>query len=267
MTTGAAPTTGRSDGTSSNRLTILAREHLGVLISAGLFCLIVLRVLGVAQFDVLTALAVLQAGGAANVALGSALASAPIVGMIALSYVGPILARRAARPDQTGEEYWRGTSWFWVLFFIAFLVQWWLLAFYVLVIVIAWARGVHKRRRPPKPSGTTQPKSNPANRITSAERTAWLLLPLFSQLVITAQQSWLPTEAIQLSGDTHTFTAYVLSQSDQDVVLLRSGSDTRVIRVPSSDVRSRTICRSDSSIWDVTAFGLLSQPEYKRCPD
>lgn len=90
------PTDATPQRSSQNLWLTLLTQHLGIAVSGAAFGLIALRVLGVAKFDAVTALAIVQAGGAGNVAIGSFVASVPSIGAIVMTLTATILAHELA---------------------------------------------------------------------------------------------------------------------------------------------------------------------------
>lgn len=231
-------------------------DHLGLLVSGGVFLLISVQILAVAGFDVTTALAVIQAGGAANIALGTALASAPLVATFVLSYG---VTRYATGSGADPDRYWRWAPFISVGILCTFLVQWTVLA--MMVVWIALHRlGVYwrkKHRRPPDSSPGRYP-------LSSAERRAWRLLPL-AVFIPTLATSWMPAEHLSLKDGT-SLSGYVVSVSEGELTMVQF-DPKKFVRIAAASVSSRQVCSESSSFWSASVVDLLKEPVYKECPE
>lgn len=95
--------------------------------------------------------------------------------------------------------------------------------------------------------------------------TVYWIIVVIPQVVLTSTLAWLPTEAVVTKKD-RAFAAYILSQSDEELVLLRRDNGT-IVRLPSTDLTHREICRSSSGFWVKSTIGLaMPEPRYPTCP-
>ncbi|MER6938018.1 hypothetical protein ABTX24_09365 [Nocardioides sp. NPDC127514] len=254
---------GGTDQTNSGRrgrpldwLSGPAGEHLGLLVSGGVFLLISIQILAVAGYDVTTALAVVQAGGAANIALGTALASAPLVATFVLAYgVTRYVIGSHADPDR----YWRWAPFISVGVLCTFIVQWTVLA--VIAVWIALHRlGVYWRKKHPRPSDSSAERSP----MSSAERRAWRLFPLLVFLP-TLGTSWMPAEHLSMTDGT-SVNGYVVSASGGELTMVQL-EPKKFVRIAAASVSRRQVCAKSSSFWSASVVGSLKEPVYKECPE
>ncbi|MGY0387100.1 hypothetical protein ACWZJV_09030 [Nocardioides sp. WG-D5] len=123
-------------------------QHLGLVVSALAFGLVSIRVLGVANFDVVTALAIVQAGGAVNVAIGSVLASVSMIALVVIGVVGNSLATQLADRFEFTNLVLLKLS---VCIFVSLFAFWWIAAVATTVFLalglITWLLRVRRKRR------------------------------------------------------------------------------------------------------------------------
>lgn len=234
-------------------------EHLGLTISAIAFFLVSFRVLGLSDYDTLTALALVQAGGAVNVALGSALASASTVAAIVLMQTATRAGMHLGRTDDD-DAAWNSAPYLWIVWIFWVMAQWWVLLMAVGLFLLAWWRTTRSLR----PASTSnESRSAP---ISSAERRAWLVASIVPQILVTASQPWLPSEVLNVRGE-RPFTAYVVAEKDESVVILRREKRNRIDRIPEADITKRELCTTDQGLWGETLIGLAASPRYRTCPE
>lgn len=75
---------------------------------------------------------------------------------------------------------------------------------------------------------------------------------------------WLPTERIS-ADDTEAFTAYVLDESEDSLVVLRA-SDRAVILIPTDEKPRRTLCVVKAEGWKQSLLSDLRPEAYPTCP-
>jgi hypothetical protein len=237
----------------------LWREHLGLVVSAGVGGFVVLHLLGVAKWDVTTALAIASVSGTTTVALGSLLASLPILYSGALLYLLPTIVGRLARRtmvERSAALSALGIPVILVLYLAPLITL--LVGFAVIAAVWALAKYAASRRHRLRRAGKAAPEPEPVSRFErwGALAGSWLVL-----LVLTVSVPWFPTENLRI-GNEPTFTGYVIGARDQDLVVLRD--NTRVIVVTPAVTLSRTYCSKDD-LEAKSAMQFVSKPRYEAC--
>jgi hypothetical protein len=233
--------------------TPLVSEHLGLIVSSAAFTVVALRVLGTAGWNPTTAQAIVQAGGAANVALAGALSVVPLIaGLVLLAglprycgiaYRWPSVRHRASVLGIGGV----------VLLLAANLVDWLIFGFAVFMVLAAVVRGVAVRRL-----GRTQGPPEPAG--------FWAgdVLPLvfFAVLLLETvlETSYLPQEQFD-TPSTKPFTGYVVGERDASTLVLRKGGG---VTAYNTDDLTRELCDSSAS---ETFRELFQESPYPDCPD
>jgi hypothetical protein len=231
----------------------LQLSSFGWLLTGGAFVYVAWRILGVSGYDTNTALAVVQAGGAGNVALGIALASAaPVVLLINILWWLAVyfewqwvrdlpndMKISLAAPLQVPTLFLlpAGASLVSLLFFV-------------------WMTYLWKR-----------PKGHSPNADLSRAGwalvifVAWIASPLWLQV----SSPWLPSEELAPKGEP-ALTAYVLGTENGELVVLQRGEEIKLRRVP-VDGLQRNLC-SNPKPWPLRSVRELlpSEAPYPRCP-
>ena len=230
-------------------------EHIGIILSASLFAIISLRILGVADWDATVALAIVQSGGVTDVALASALSSAPTLVSLALvvmaaRFCTAILERRV--------DYWSWAPALYGLLLVLFLVPTSYLIGVAALIAISFAvRGSLERRRGQEGHGVRNPYS-------PAERRAWLISVLGGQIMIASMTAWLPSESLSINGGD-AFAGYVVSDDAGMVTVLRDEGSPKIERVDAESVE-RSYCEESTS-WPWRPLIGLGISTLDECPD
>jgi hypothetical protein len=230
-------------------------EHIGILLTASLFVIISLRILGAADWDATVALAIVQSGGVADVALASALSSAPTLVSLALVvwaalFCAAILERRV--------DYWSWTPALYGALLVLFLVPTaYLIAVAVLIAISFAVRSPLERRRGQQGQGVQNP-------YTPAERRAWLISVLGGQIMIASMTAWLPSESVSINGGD-AFAGYVVSDDTDMVTVLRDEGSPKIERVDAESVE-RSYCDVSTS-WPWKPLAGLGKSTLDECPD
>jgi hypothetical protein len=229
-------------------------DHLGLVSSLALLIIASVRLMAVAGFDLATATALIAYTDAPVILFSTLLLCVFLVPVLAV-YGLPLLwtsrwLRSRRRPRRVEVVI------FWVsLILSAMLVPWRIVVFLVAGTLVAsglWAGIEWGIRTWPRVLG-----GGYAQAVQSMERVligAVSLLAAF--MVLFAPTGWMVKESVT-RVDMPAFTAYVLEDSENGLVVLRY--DTRRIeRVPRDQVLSREICVSTSS--DVSTAGRTNSP-------
>lgn len=228
-------------------------EHLGIILSAALFAIVSVRVLGVADWDPTVALAIVQSGGAANVALASALSSAPAFVSLALviwtaNFCVAVLGRRVS--------YWSWAPALYGLLLVPYLVPVAYLIGAALLIAISFAVRSSLERR-------GNPKQGVQNPYSAAERRAWLISVLGSQILAASMTVWLPSESLSING-SEAFVGYVVSDDGATATILREVGPPKIQRVDAESV-VRSYCERSKS-WPWRPLVGLGKSSLDKCP-
>lgn len=236
------------------RKTPVWREHIGLIFSVSLFVVVTLRVLGSADWDPTVALAIVQSGGAANVALASGLSSAPALVSLLFAYLAgrfclDILTRRV--------DTWRWAPVIYGLFFVPFLVPAVYLIGAAILIALTFATrwGLERRHNQPG-AGVQHPYS-------AAERRAWLVAVLGGQLLIASMTPWLPSESLTVS-DSKPFVGYVVSDDGDTTTILRKEGSPKIERVD-ADAVNRSYCE-EVTFWIWKPLTSMGRSTLEDCP-
>lgn len=250
---------GMGDDVGDERDKPLWREHFALLVSVGLGGFVVLRLLGVANWDLTTALAIASVSGTATVALNSVLASLPVLYAAALLFFLPtVVAGLARRTKVERSAALTGlTLPLLLLLYIAPLITL-LVGLAGMTILWIYAKRAAVSRRKLRAAGKAAPEPESPSRF---ERFGALTGALLFLLVATVSTPWFPTENLRI-GNESTFTGYVIGSRDHDVVVLRDVS--RVIVVTPTATLSRTLCSKDDP-WAKSAMQFVLRPRYEAC--
>jgi hypothetical protein len=228
------------------------KEHLGLVVAAGTFILVVLRIFAVAGYDTTTATAIVQAGGASTVSLGAAIASAPFLVALALGYVGLTLIRRAGEGPTRGTEF---VAFGLFSFMAAWVLSWFLVAAGFAFVCAFWVL----RRKSRRPRGKSEPKLREGNRSQNLALVALLMAALLS----VEGDPWLPSERIEPAHHP-AFTGYVVGEVGNTVFVLHD-APSRVDSYPVANI-SRAICTRPQSWWERTLIDAGGKTRYSACP-
>lgn len=244
------------------------KEHLGLIIAGVSASLVVARLYGVAGFQIDTALAILQASGPANVVLGTAVSLAPLVLYYALAFVVVVISqivisRRRPTVVEIAITAAVGISAIAILPPSAFLAA---LCAVVLGGAIFAGEVYLERRRKRRPKRGAKPANEPAKSTdregaasnTSTDAMRWLghwpmslrwMVGLFVgtllPFTVLGSTPWVPSEALELRGAAPR-TGYVLGRDGNDLIVL-TDEPRSVMRVPVSNIESRTICSYETA--------------------
>jgi hypothetical protein len=237
----------------------LLREHLGLVVSAGLGGFVILRLLGVANWDLTTALAIASVSGTATVAINSILASLPILYTAVLLFFLPTVVGGLARRTKV-ERSAALTGLSLPLLLLLNIAPLTTLLMGLAGIAALWmyARRAAASRRKLRAAGKRAPEPELPSRF---ERLGALTGSLLILLVATVSVPWFPTENLKI-GDGPTFTGYVIGSRDQEVVVLRDA--TRDIVVAPAGTLSRSLCSKDDP-WAKSAMQFVLKPRYEAC--
>jgi len=231
----------------------LRSEHVGLIVSSAAFTVVALRVLGTAGWNPTTAQAIVQAGGAANVALAGALSVVPLVAGLLLIAALPRCCGLAYRwPSVRHRPSVLGIGGV-ALLLAANLVDWLVFAVAVVMVLAAAVRGVVVRRL-----GRTQGPPGP----TAFWEGGVLPLALLAVLLLdnVLATSYLPQEQFDTPSTT-PFTGYVVGERDASTLVLRKGGG---ITAYDTDDLTRELCDPRS----IKTFSeLFQESPYPDCPD
>lgn len=234
------------------------QDHVGLVAGSLAFALVALNVLFMANFDPLTARAIMSSGGAVDIALASLVASIP--GVVVLLFglgIGVLIGHLG------GERRLPRAGW-WVallplsVFFIVY-IPFALMGFFVLFGVAIWFLSGRKRR--PR----TSPKQGSENANTWAN---WLIVGCLagSVLMTFLSNPYLPTESIAAEGE-EPFTGFVIGERDTELIVLGQSADHAGITAYDRSVVTREICRDETPWYSATPLTALRPDDYRECPD
>lgn len=231
-------------------------NHVGLVVTAGVFALIVLRVLAVARFNADTAKAIVQHAGGGDLLVEIAYSAFPgLVAMSAGGVLGWIVSDIRRRPVSALE---------WTLLVIILLVATvtvsvGLLVGLTVVAVVLAALARYDRQR-----GLSAPGGQPGDE-RDDQRGRYLLaaLGVGSALLTLSGPPWLAAETITRAGQPPTL-GYVLDQSEAGLVVL-TYDDGRVKMLPGRHF-NRSLCTPPVSWLSQTFVDLLdTDPNYPDC--
>ncbi|MCK5926958.1 MAG: hypothetical protein KAG80_02065 [Nocardioides sp.] len=224
------------------------REHLGLLVSAGAFAFIALRILATAGWDVDTATAIIQRGGAADVALATTVSSLPLVAHGLLGFTAGATAHNIYYRLPLA---WALTAP--VLATCFLLIDVAMILFFAALPLFAWA--LRKRH-----SGNV---SDSASRRPRSATPA--LVTLVTILFVTfAAVPYLPLEALETEDDVQV--GYVIGEDGSRLYFLEDGPAHRVESL-ALDAMSRSLCRREPRWHSSTLLELVRGARYPICPD
>lgn len=231
----------------------LVDEHLGIIVSTAAFTVVALRVLGTAGWNPTTAQAIVQAGGAANVALAGALSIVPLIGALLLVAGLPRACGIAYRWPSVPHRFPLLGIGGVLLLLAANLATWLIVVGAVFLVVASGARGVVVRRL-----GRTQGPPDP----TGFWGLDFLPLALLALLVLdnVIQTSYLPQEQFD-TPSTKPFTGYVVGERGASTLVLRKGGG---VTAYDTDDLTRELCDPRSIR---TLRELFQESPYPDCPD
>lgn len=238
----------------------LWQDHLGLLTSAALAGFVILRLLGVANWDITTALGIAATAGTASVALNGFLASFPtIYAAVFMAALPTLMVRLAGRSKVERSAALMAASFpLLLLLYLAPLVT---LSVGLVGLALLWLliKRTAAKRKKLKASGRAVPKLDPTSQF---ERTAAMIGSGVILLSLTISTPWLPPERLIIAGG-EAFTGYVVGSRDQDTVVLRDAR--RVLEVVPTAELDRSFCAKDL-VWSKTAMQLVAPPRYPTCP-
>lgn len=245
------------------------REHLGVLVSAGVAGFVILRLLGASGWDVTTALAIASTSNTASIAINSVLASVPLMFLFVLGVTSPLIVDRLRRAHLF-ELLMFGVPMAVGVVPVLGIIPALNLALAALTAVPVWvvarrsadreAERLIERVGDPGGSGEADPRAILRRMMNQlAMMMAAIVLAL---AVLTSRTPWLPTEALTIST-MPSFTGYVVAEQGPDIVVLRD-DDRRIVRTQSGTL-TRSIC-SRSSFTAMTVPELIWGLRYPACP-
>jgi hypothetical protein len=232
------------------------REHMGLLASASLAGIVILRLLGVANWDLTTALAIADVAGTTSVTLNSILASLPTI--LTMGLTTALLPAWVRLRRRSSVERWAAlsASSLPLLLVVALAPLTVLLAAATVVLLTVAVKRMAKQRNAPK-----GPKRAAADQASPFEqRAAWAGM-IALVVATTSTTPWLPTETISVDG-APSFVGYVVGVRDiETVVLTHSGRKLEVFPTASME---RAYCTPDSA-WAKSALQLAMPPRYEAC--
>lgn len=234
----------------------LARANPALTVTALTSAIILVQVLDAARYQPESVLAIVNSAPTASILLGTVVQAVPWV-ITPLAVAGAAWARAEYQRGRRAAVLYGGSF---ALFLLAMLIAPAVVVVgYVLVfgildrLVTAW-----RSRRAAK-----------QGRVLVQERLEivyGLLIVMTLANVILLARPWMPPEAIQLSGQP-VVVGYVLSDAGRWMSVLRD-SDRQVVRIESTSVVSRTICRvADSGpLPTLTQLTISPVAAVKTCP-
>lgn len=225
----------------------LAREHLGLAVAGVLTLMTLLRTLAIANYDPVTALAVLQERGLVDVVSATLLSIGYWVPLLVL-YVGDVRLRR--------EHEWKAVLLALVLG--AFLWPFWVLVLFGVPLVIIEVVGFIGRLRDRDRSGRFYGEPR-FRRSGIAALVVVALIPLLQPL------PWMPAERLTIQG--RQVTGYVLSDEGTRLSILRE-TDRAVVYLDAVDLTDRELCRGVGPVFNQPPLAALrtEQADYPDCP-
>ena len=243
-------------------------QHLGLVLGIGAVALTSVRVLSISWYDVGTALAVVQNGGAATIAIASLVTVVPVI--MGAAAMGMAFAYMTTSQVGTGPRRIPGPLIFGLVLFLimcAAVAPWYFVAFAVAMAVIGAMRHVWFnfgfQAHNEKVDVTVQ---DPQTRRAFTRAT---LVAVGATLVLMGvlPLPWLPVERVEYlttsDETTRNLAVYVLKEDDTHLVVLFAG---RVIRLQSSRISDRQVCRGPYDSLRRSPFALLLPPRYEECP-
>lgn len=242
-------------GARDRTLPQLAREHVGLLLSAATTVLVALRVLGVSGWNPTTAAAIVQAGGATNVALAGILTAVPVVTNILLLLIVPWCYEVGLRWPFLNHRGAYAALAIVGLLAIAGLVIWPIEGAVAGTLLAGAAVGTIRRRR-----GLAAP-SAVGGFWGRGDVAALLALGLF-YAVTELESPFYPAERLD-PPDSQPFTGYVVGNRDEYTLVLRA---EKGIVAYESRTLDRELCDLGEGWLGSTVLELLNDSPYKRCP-
>lgn len=243
-------------------------EHLALIVSVVVGSSIVIRVFASARYDPVTAMALVQAAGVGTAALGGLLASLPVFAFGGF-FLLLVDAAKSISAAPSSERSLRGIFLGAGAVICALLMPVGLLVLATLACAARSLQWLIQRRRPSrKRSDSDSAKKEPPKLVMAGVS---IVLGLGSVQLVVAYfgQPWVPSETIDVR-DKKDFKGYVLSESADEVVVLRDDS-RRIVRIKKSELTKRSLCRGDLASGDGTSLAALLVREskgddYPECP-
>lgn len=260
------------------------KEHIPLLLGAASTFFVAIRILSIADFNSETAYGILQTGGAAAVVVGALL---DLIGPISVgSFFVSIYVILSPDAKAKGDE-WHAVRTFicallgFVALFTAPIIM--VVSFSILAVSLGVTRRIARKRSRKQiaeiiargdPDEISKSKSDRQKKISRGRRrnkhvtlfgAFWVALTV--GLFAVSAPPWYPPEEIVVK-DAHPITAYVLSDSNNELALL-DAQDRGIKYVDQSMVSSRQICNDESTrgLTYITFPDLISaQPAYGSCP-
>lgn len=235
-------------------------EHLGLIVSGALFAFVVLQLVTFSGFNATTAMGVLQAGGTANVAVGIALASLPLIGAVSFTVV---VARYAPawlrKQDPERAAILAATAI--PLCFVVAVVPAVTLLIPLALFSLLWLLARWQKRRADRADKSSQSTNET---VSSGERSAVMIMAAIAALGSLLFTPWLPKERIQDASGS-AFTGYVVGERDTQAVVKPAGSNLLVFIDKKS--LKRSYCQNASAVLLRPLPEMFSQHAYPPCPE
>jgi hypothetical protein len=230
-------------------------DHLGIVLAIGASMLVALRISIIANLNPVTALAILQNLGVANVLVGTLLSVYPLI--VGLAFVVAAIYAIRRKSAVAG----------WVAYGLAvlsfFVVPW---NMFVPLSILAVFKALRERSRRPRKSGGDALPGRTRQRLHRwGDALAVWFVVTWSVISLFAIQPWLAPEVVEtVEGDT--YVAYVLRDGSDGAALLRQRA--RHVIYLEDGLERREICQGLTSGFDERSLyeTLVNLERYPKCP-
>jgi hypothetical protein len=260
---------------SSNSYGLVRQIFDGRAATLVLFSFLIFKVLSVVHFDLTTGLAVITAAGPVSAFLGAIFLTLPYALMVGIVYILSVVVlykhyERDQRilPIRLPIVLPRTICIVALIFFVILellIGPWPLLAgglpSLAAGMVAGRVAGRRMKRRVAHQLYSPEKIAEKVNAQYSQLRLVHYVLMVLVLLYLLSTQMWLPRESVRLAGRT-TEIAYVLDAGGNWTSLL-TDKERRIVRVPSDDVESRTICRTRKNT-ELSSWQLVQRAFRKR---
>lgn len=241
----------------SRALASMVGDHLALATSASVTLLIAFKVLATANFDVNTALVLVQIAGTSNVLVGSLVSMLPVLVLVAFQELFFRSFNWMRQRTAVERSAILMTTTPLLVYVLAIVPVALLLAPVVLILVLIGVARLATRR------DNRTVEQIEADRPSSIERGAVGAFIYVYLFLVGAAAPWLPTEAVEDVDGTRV-TAYVVgTRGDETAILPRTGNDG--VRMLPTVTLEREYCSSES--WATrTVLEMLRDDPYSDCP-
>lgn len=226
-------------------------DHLGLIVSAAALAFIALRILAVAGWNVDTATAIIQRGGAANVTLATVVSSLPLLVNGLAGLAAGATARRIYLHEDLKSLLWAVVP---LLVAALFFVSLAMTSAFLLLPLVG------RLLRPREDRESTKGVDDAVKTVATASFAA-----VTTVLVLAfATVPYLPLEELQLPDEVRV--GYVIGEDPDRIYFLTPGPATRIASTPRKHLERR-LCQRDKSWYSLTVTDLVNGQRYPACPD